>query len=753
MKNNLTVLIVDDDEGICRLIEKNLVDESYTIKCAHTGRAALDLCRAEENPFLLLDYRLSDMTGEEVITTLFGEGIHIPFVIITGQGDEKIAVEMMKLGASDYITKDVAFIDKLPSVINRAVAQVRTERRLAESEETLRFTQFAMEKFSDATYWMGRDAHFIYVNEAACRALGYSREELLSMTVHDIDPEFPREVWAGHWGEIKERESFIINTTHRRKDGTIFPVEISLNFVEFAGKEFSCAFARDITDRVKAEDALRDSEARARIFMDAFPEQAFIADLKGTVLISNSSSIDAGLEPGTKCCKVQFGLDEICSWCLAPQAVSSGNPEQKMVEHEGRYLDIHWVPVGEDSFLHYTFDITEKIKSEREKKELEKQVQHAQKLESLGVLAGGIAHDFNNLLVGILGNAGIAAMKLGPESPAVDTIRKIETAAQRAAELTNQMLAYSGKGRFVVVPVDLNKLIEEMGHLLQAAVAKSAVIRYCFADGLPAIEVDSSQIRQIVMNLITNASDAVADTSGVVTITTGTMECDSDYLSETFLDENLTEGTYVFMEISDTGHGMDKETQAKIFDPFFTTKPTGRGLGMAAVLGIVRGHNGAIKLYSEPGKGTTFKVLFPMSDKQYTEKTLLPTALIDWKASGTILVVDDEETVLDLAETILSDFGFTVLTAPDGREGLKVFRENPDRIDLVILDMTMPHMGGVETFREMRRAKKDVKVILSSGFSEEDATTQFNGKGLMGFIQKPYLPVALIDKVKEALEG
>ncbi len=305
----------------------------------------------------------------------------------------------------------------------------------------------------------------------------------------------------------------------------------------------------------------------------------------------------------------------------------------------------------------------------------------------------------------------------------------------------------------MVEPLDLNSLVEEMGHLLQAAVAKNALVRYNLSKGIPTVEADSSQIRQVVMNLITNASDAVEETSGVVTVTTGCRECDKSYLTDTLLDDELESGQYVFLEVSDTGCGMTNEVQERIFDPFFSTKPMGRGLGMAAVLGIVRGHRGAIKIYSEPGKGTTFKVLLPASDKRTKETEKVSWSSDQWRSEATVLVIDDEESVRDIASMVLSELGIRVLLAPDGREGLDVFEKNQDQIDLVILDLTMPHMGGIEVFDRMKAISQDVKIIFSSGFSKDEATGQLSGKGLSGFIQKPYMPADLIKIVRETLEG
>lgn len=251
-----------------------------------------------------------------------------------------------------------------------------------------------------------------------------------------------------------------------------------------------------------------------------------------------------------------------------------------------------------------------------ERKNLEKQLQQTQKLESLGVLAGGIAHDFNNILTGILGNAELALLELSPASSVREYLENTRKATIRAADLCKHMLAYSGKGRFLIQVLDLSQLIEEMTHLLRISISKTVMLNYNLYPELPAIEADASQMRQVIMNLITNASEAIGDKSGVITITTGVMECEAQYLAETFLDDGLKQGIYVYLEVTDTGCGMDEEAQSKIFDPFYTTKFTGRGLGLAAVLGIVRGHKGAIKVYSKRGEGTTFKILLPCSDKK-----------------------------------------------------------------------------------------------------------------------------------------
>ena len=394
--------------------------------------------------------------------------------------------------------------------------------------------------------------------------------------------------------------------------------------------------------------------------------------------------------------------------------------------------------------------IAERKLAEEERSRLALQLMHAQKLESLGVLAGGIAHDFNNILMAIIGNADLALMRLNKESPVVENLHRIEQSAERAAGLAKQMLAYSGKGKFIVENIDLNCLLQEMQHMLEVSISRKAVLQLNLAQSIPAIEADSSQLRQIVMNLVINASEAIGDRGGVITVTTGCIYCDSSYLNDVWLNENASQGLYVFMEVSDTGCGMDSETLSRIFDPFFTTKFTGRGLGMAAVFGIVRGHKGVIKAFSEPDKGSTFRILLPAVDE--AEQVSAPHSFVkQWYGDGTVLLVDDEEEVRTIGSEMLRMLGFSVITADDGRECLDKFKNYPS-INFVLLDLTMPNMDGEQCFQELRRIDPKAMVIISSGYNEQEVTQRFAGMGLAGFIQKPYKLSDLKDVIR-ALTG
>jgi CheY-like chemotaxis protein len=377
-----------------------------------------------------------------------------------------------------------------------------------------------------------------------------------------------------------------------------------------------------------------------------------------------------------------------------------------------------------------------------------------QKLESLGVMAGGITHDFNNLLTPILGDAQLALLDLPPDSPVRPRIEQIHHAAKRAAALTRQMLAYSGQTPVLVEPISVSRLVEEMGQLLEGTVSGKAALIYDLSDDLPAVEADIAQLSQVVMNLITNATEAVREGAGRITLRTGAVEAEKVDRSSVIGDCEPVAGNYVFFEVIDDGCGMDAETQSKIFDPFFTTKFTGRGLGLAAVVGIVRSHGGMIEIDSEVGRGTRFRALFPAA-QQIAAATRPRTAppVEEWRASGTVLVVDDDEGVRDLLDVTLRRAGFTVLLASDGREGVDLFRLHADEICVVVLDRTMPDIGGEDAFDEIRRIRPDVRIMLISGYSEERAAWHFIDKGLDAFMHKPFEPSVLLEKIRRIVDS
>jgi PAS domain S-box-containing protein len=517
--------------------------------------------------------------------------------------------------------------------------------------------------------------------------------------------------------------------------------------------------AQEMASHMADARALRESEARFHRLVEVMDDGMWVLDPAGATTFANRRMAEMlGYAPeemvGRALSDFMFEED-----VPASQRNLAQRREGVAAQHDFRFRRKDgtelWTivtgnPVTDEqgrvvSILGMITDITARRQAEQA------QLQ-SQKLESLGVLAGGIAHDFNNLLTAILGNVNLAQLCLPPLSPAKPYLENLEKSVQRATNLTRQMLAYSGKGRFTVAPMDLNHAVQELSHLLAVSISKKVSLRYQLQPDLPTMTAEATQIQQVVMNLVTNASEAIGDAEGIVTIRTGVQSCSEADLLRDFPGQTIEPGSFLTLEVSDTGQGMAPDVQARIFEPFFTTKFTGRGLGLSAMQGIVRGHRGGIRVYSEPGKGTTFKLIFPAGTEGLEPADNL-SAPDTWRGSGTILVVDDEEGVRSVAESLLRSMGFEVILAEDGQEALEVFQATPEPFRAVLMDLTMPHLNGVETFRELRRLSPDCRVVLTSGYNEQDAVQEFIGKGLAGFVQKPFQREDLLAALRKALEA
>ena len=533
-----------------------------------------------------------------------------------------------------------------------------------------------------------------------------------------------------------------------RKDGSRIWVETLVNVVAWEGQPAILATGVDVTERKRAEEALRTNQRLLRTVFDTIPTGVYVKDREGKFMMVNRALAGfVGFEPeqmeNHTIAELGYGTEE--------EIRRIEETDRRVLKH-GERIDIpeetFTLPGGELRWRHSIkgplhdhggriIGIVGMREDITERKRAEQAMLQAQKLESLGVLAGGIAHDFNNILVAVLGNAGLAMMDLPGDSPAREAVRQIEIAGQRAAELCRQMLAYSGRGKFASEFVDLNGLVEEMTQLLQVSISKSIVIKYNMGATLPPISADRSQIQQVVMNLVINASESFDQQSGVISISSGVVWADTAYLETTLMGSGLKEAEYVFLEVSDTGMGMDSQTLQRIFDPFFTTKFTGRGLGLAAVLGIVKGHKGALKVYSEVAKGSTFRLLLP-AFKGEAAKLPAPEDASEWRGSGTFLIVDDEAPTRRVTARMLEKLGFQVMEAAGGKEGVSLFRDHSEKIVGVLLDLTMPDLSGEDTYREIRRIKKKTPVLLMSGFTETEVASRFVGRRVSAFLQKPF---------------
>jgi PAS domain S-box-containing protein len=517
----------------------------------------------------------------------------------------------------------------------------------------------------------------------------------------------------------------------------------------------------DVSEQRKIEAALRDSEARFRNLFESMDEGfascKMIYDDAGrpidfTYLDVNPAFAGVTGLPVERVVgrRVREVIPEIEPFWIEAygRIVRSGNSERidSYVASLGKHFEVFAWRSAPGRFAVVFSDVTER-------KRAEESLRQAQKLESVGLLAGGIAHDFNNLLVGVIGNASMAQDLLPRSSPVVEHLQAIVKSGEQAAHLTRQMLAYAGKGRFVLEPVNLSGLVAEASTLIQSSVSKKITFHVRPALDLSAIEADSSQMQQVFMNLALNAAEAIGSDAGVISISTGEVSLDAAAIADERNRWPIEPGTHVFLEVRDTGCGMDKATQQKIFDPFFSTKFQGRGLGLAAVAGIVRAQKGAIQLTTAPGAGSTFRVLLPaMGTPLAAAATPLPAERKeDLRGAGTVLVVDDEKIVRDLAQRCLERQGYQVLAAQSGPAAIEILRSQGNLIRLVILDLSMPGMGGEETLPRLRDLQPDLPVIVSSGHSETEALRPFGNTKLSGFLQKPYTIHDLARRVKAAL--
>ena len=548
--------------------------------------------------------------------------------------------------------------------------------------------------------WPDSTVHWIALHGAVHR---HNKKTLLTGTVHDIS-------------ERKEYENALSN--HAAELETLYKTApVGLGFMDR-----DLRFVR-VNEQLAAIDGVPIADHTGRTLRETLP--ADLADLLGPLHRQVLESGEAVLQR------------EVSGWSPARPG------------HKRDWL-VSYSPVKkEDGAI---IGIQTLVQDITERKRFEEQLSHTAKLEGLGVLAGGVAHDFNNLLTGILGNATLALDHLPSENPARRPLLDVVNASERAAHLTRQLLAYAGKGRFLIEPLNLSNLVREMSHLIRTSIPRTVQVRLKLQEPLPSIEGDAGQLQQVVMNIIINGAEAVPEgETGTVFVTTGVQTVDRAYIATTFFSPgSLSQGDYVFLEVHDTGCGMDQSTMERIFDPFFTTKFTGRGLGLSAVMGIVRSHRGALKVYSTPGQGTTFKILFPMIEQEVAARP--PVALgASVFRDATVLVVDDEDVIRRMAQSTLESYGYHVVVADNGEAAVAQFRKLANQIHLLLLDLTMPGMNGEAVLREVKAIRPDVKVILSSGYNEVEIVQRFTGKGLAGFIQKPYTSAALINKIGAAL--
>ncbi len=637
----------------------------------------------------------------------------------------------------------------------------RAEQALRESERQYRNL---VETSRDLIWSLDLEGRWTFVNNAARSIYGYDPDEMLGRPIMDfIRPERvegARQILS-ELRDGKPRLSF--ETEHTRKDGTT--VNLSFNAIpvrdDYGNVVGSTGTATDVTLRKRAERSLREANDRFESLVAGMPLGYIVWSKDFKVLewnpaasaIFGYSAAEAYGRKATDLIVPKEGEQAFhgMSKSLLTGTVCEGSLLVNC-RQDGERISCEWYNTVLPDAVGGVQAVATMVRDVSERERLETQLRQSQKLESLGVLAGGVAHDFNNLLVGIMGNASLAIEQTGADSPLRPMLDRIVNASQRATDLTQRMLAYAGRAACDVKVMDLNQLVEELADFASAAIPKRVQLRIKTAEKLPLIKADSGQVQQIIMNLLINAAEAIGHDEGSVSISTWEEALDREQIATQFAEHKMDPGTYVCLEVRDTGCGMSPEILTRVFDPFFTTKFAGRGLGLSAILGIVRAHRGAITFSSELGAGTVFRVFLPAitaKEQAPTRQRRAPRVPLD----ATVLVIDDEEDVRDVVEAVLSSRGMTVLVAEDGRRGIEVFREHADEVDAVLLDINMPGMNGEAVFHQLRTIKPDVRVILSTGYSEQEAASQFANASLAGFVNKPYTASALVEKIGEALDA
>ena len=633
----------------------------------------------------------------------------------------------------------------------------RATLKLREANRTLAENQSLLQAVIDSIPMMifvkdpRHDYRFTVWNTKTEELLGVRREDILGKTDYDLLPAEDVEAFrqadqavmdSGRMLDIPEE------TVLSPVKGPVLLHTIKVPVLDAEGhSRFLLGISEDLTLFKRIEAELRRSEASLGEAQRIARLGSWEVDcISGVGYWSDEMYRILGHEPGECHPSLESLLQHSHPGDLEPlrrllhQTRSepiSGNLDHRIrladgsERHLSSHVEAHWDEEGNLlKLLGTSQDITER-------RTTEDALRQTQRLESLGVLAGGIAHDFNNLLTAILGNLNLAQDLTRGDGAVTPYLKKIEATVLRASNLSRQMLAYSGRGTFVIKPLDLNRLIREMTHLLEVSISKKVLFEFALDPFIPMIDADEGQIQQVVMNLVTNASEAIGDREGLITLGTSMQVLGEETILGHMPGQDLQPGTYVTFQVKDSGCGMDPAVMSRLFEPFFTTKFSGRGLGLSALLGILKSHNGGIRIDSEPGAGSTFRLYFPASTEPGTQPKE-PTEPGINLPSGTLLIAEDEPMVRLSTVEMLKSLGYRVLEAPDGLEAVELFRQHASEISAVILDLTMPRMDGREALREIQRLQPGTKVIICSGYHEQEAMQGTEARTIAGFLPKPY---------------
>jgi two-component system, cell cycle sensor histidine kinase and response regulator CckA len=664
----------------------------------------------------------------------------------------------------DVETKSsVIFRDGQPYAV-LGVGRDVTERR--EAEGLLRLMQYSVDQAPESVLWVAPHGGFLYVNEMECRSLGYSRDELLSLSVFDVTVGLSVATWPQRWDEIKAAQGITFENLRRRKDGTVFPVEITSRIIEYDGKELMCSFVHDITERKRADKALAASELRYRRLFEAARDGVLILD--GTTgKVVDVNPFMEGLLGYTREEFIGTSLWELGPFrnALASKIKFEELQRTEYVRFEdlpletkdGRLADVEFVSnvyeVDHEKVIQCNIrDISERKRAAEVLRASEERLRASQKMEAVGQLAGGIAHDFNNLLTAILGYSELLLAGSGlAHSGARGDVEEIRRAAERGAALTRQILAFSRRQTLRPDVVSLNQVLIGMDPLLRRTLGENLDLISLQQPDLGHVEVDVHQFEQVLMNLALNARDAMP-AGGRLTLETANVELDENYSSA---HPEVTPGHYVMLAVSDTGIGMDEATRAQVFEPFFTTKAQGQGtgLGLATVHGIVKQSGGSIFVYSEPGKGTTFKIYLPRVEERQTAEAAVLSKPAPNSGDETVIVVEDESSIRSLIERVLGGAGYQVISFATADEAVVALERGEVTADLLLTDVVLPGvLQGKDLVRRVQDSRPDLPFVYMSGYTRDAIVHAGRLDEGVSFLEKPFTPETLATMVRTTLD-